>query len=51
MKMAGKFVSERICRFEATSQGKILAGPGKFATCSDFGKKPLKDFRLGSKAS
>jgi hypothetical protein len=51
MKMTGKLVSERVCRFETVSPGEILAGPGKFAACGDFGKKPLKDFRLGSEAS
>jgi hypothetical protein len=51
MKMTGKLVSERVCRFETASPGKILADPGKFATCGDFSKKPLKDFRLGSEAS
>ena len=43
MKMAGKLVSERVCRFETASQGKILADPRKFAAFGDFGEKPLKD--------
>jgi hypothetical protein len=51
MKMVGELVSERVCRFEATSQGKVLADPRKFVTCGDFGKKPLKDSSLGSEAS
>jgi hypothetical protein len=42
MKMAGKLVSERVCRFENTSQGRILAAPRKGATCGDFGEKPLE---------
>jgi hypothetical protein len=51
METTGKLVSERVCRFETTSQGKILADPGKFAADGDFAKKPLKGFRLGSEAS
>jgi hypothetical protein len=51
MKMTGKLVSERVCRFEAASPGKILAGPRKFAAYGDFSKEPLKDLRLGSEAS
>jgi hypothetical protein len=51
MKVGGKLVSERVCRFEATSEGKILADPREFATCGDFGKKPLKDLRLGAETS
>jgi hypothetical protein len=50
MKMTGKLVSERVCRFETASPGKILAGPWKFATRGDFTKKPFKDLRLGSEA-
>jgi hypothetical protein len=51
MKMTGKLVSERVCRLETASPGKILADPGQFAARSDFIKKPSKDFRLGSEAS
>jgi hypothetical protein len=51
MKVTGKLVSERLCRFETASPGKILAYPRKFAACGDFSKKPLKDFCLGSEAS
>jgi hypothetical protein len=51
MKMNGKLVSERVCRFEATSPGKILTDPGKFVPSGDFGKKPPKDSCLSSEAS
>jgi hypothetical protein len=51
MKTAGKLVAERVCRPETAPPGKILAEPGKFAACRDLGKKPLKDFCLGSQAS
>ncbi len=51
VKMAGKLVSERVCRFENTSQGGILAAPRKLATCGDFGEKPLKQFHLSADAS
>jgi hypothetical protein len=51
MKVAGKLISERVCRLETTPQGKILADLRKFATCGDLGKKPLKKSRLGSEAS
>jgi hypothetical protein len=50
MKMTGKLVSERVCRFETASPGRILADPRKFATRGDFSKKPFKDLRLGSEA-
>jgi hypothetical protein len=32
MKVTGKLVSERVCRFETAAVGKILANPRKFAT-------------------
>ena len=51
MKMTGKLVSKRFCRFETASPGKILTDPRKFATYGDFSKKPLKDLRLGSETS
>jgi len=51
MKMAGKLVAERVCRFETMSPGKLLTNPRKFTTCGDFGKKPLKDSCLGTEAS